>query len=139
LIVAVVLLGGELLTSGFFLFWFALGAVGAAVTAVFTTSMPLQLLMFIIISGILLVFSRQLGDRMGKAKADTNVSALIGRTGVVIQEILPHQRGLVKINGEEWTCVSNDSSRIRPGALVEIESIQGVTLTVTAVNKRKVG
>ena len=141
LIAAVVLLAGELMTSGFFLFWFAMGALGASGTAAFTSSMPIQISVFILISGVLLFFSRQLGERMGRGKPDinTNASALIGKSGIVTREILPHQKGMVDVNGQEWSCVSEDPILIPEGSLVIIESLQGVTLKVVPADNRKAG
>lgn len=141
LIATVVLLVGELLTEGFFLFWFAAGALGATVTALFTSSLPAQLITFILISGVLLFYSRQLGEKLAKGKTgtDTNTNALIGQTGVVIREVQPHQTGLVKISGQEWSCVSSNQTPIPVNTLVKVESLQGVTLTVSPAEDRKVG
>jgi len=137
LIIAVIFLVGELLSSGFFLFWFAIGAVAATLTAVITESLPIQVVVFILISGVLLFFSRRLTEKMNKNDTDTNVSALIGKTGLVTVDLLPNQKGQVKINGEEWTCISSDNSALKAGDLVVVESIHGVTLTVAPVNNRK--
>lgn len=141
LIAAVILLVGELLTEGFFLFWFAAGALGATITAIFTSSLPIQLGVFILISGGLLFFSRQLGEKLGRGKGgtDTNAGALVGNTGMVIREVLPHQKGVVKINGEEWSCVSRDQNAIPVDTLVQVVSLQGVTLTVAPIIEKKVG
>ena len=139
LLVTVVLLIGELLTTGFFLFWFALGAVGATLTALFTPSLPVQVLVFILVSAALLFSSRRLTEKMSADEIDTNVHALVGKTALVTADILPHQKGQAKINSEEWTCVVGDNSSIKAGTLVEVTAIQGVTLTVAPVNTRKVG
>lgn len=141
LIVTAMLLVGELLTEGFFLFWFALGALGATITAVLISSLPIQLLVFILISGILLFYSRQLGERLGRGKngVDTNVDALIGKTGIVIKGIQPNETGLLKIGGQEWTCVSADKAPIPGGTVVQVTALQGVTLSVVPVKQEKVG
>ncbi|MCB1090961.1 MAG: NfeD family protein, partial [Verrucomicrobiae bacterium] len=38
--------------------------------------------------------------------------------------------GRVKIGGEEWRAISADGSMINPGAVVEIVSLDGATVTV---------
>lgn len=141
LIVAVALLAGELMTAGFFLFWFAAGALGATLTALFVESLPIQIAVFIVISAVLLFFSRHLGEKMGKGKTDTktNTNALIGKTGMITQAVRPHQKGVVKVNGEEWSCVTDGDISIDVGVLVKVESLQGVTLTVVPADERKVG
>ncbi len=141
LIAVVILLAGELMTEGFFLFWFALGALGATITALITKSLPLQLLVFILFSGLLLFYSRQLGEKLGGGKSDihTNAQALVGKTGIITKIVLPHATGLIKINGEEWCCVSEDNAPLPEGTLAQVESLQGVTLTVAPVQERKVG
>lgn len=141
LIAVVILLVGELLTEGFFLFWFAAGALGATIVAIFQVSLPIQLAVFIIISGTLLFFSRQLGEKLGRGKSgmDTNAHALVGATGIIVKEVPPHKKGVVKVNGEEWTCMSRDLDLIPEETLVQVISLQGVTLTVAPVDERKVG
>ena len=42
----------------------------------------------------------------------SNVDALIGRVGVVIEDIKGESNGYVKIDGDEWRAVSCDSCDI---------------------------
>lgn len=141
LIVTAALLVGELVTEGFFLFWFALGALGATIAAALKASMPVQLVVFILISGVLLFFSRQLGEKLsrGKSEVQTNTGALMGKTGIVIKEIKPPEAGVVKVEGQEWSGISETQTTIPCGAKVQIIALQGVTLTVRPVSEEKAG
>ena len=62
----------------------------------------------------------------------SNVDALVGRTGVVVTRIAPHERGQVKVGEETWRAVlAPDSSGVRePGSAIKVESVDGVTLIV---------
>jgi membrane protein implicated in regulation of membrane protease activity len=62
----------------------------------------------------------------------TNVDAVIGKAGVVIKRIAPHDPGLVKVGAEEWRAELNpgDESAREVGATITVSSVEGVTLKV---------
>ncbi|MTI96843.1 MAG: NfeD family protein [Firmicutes bacterium] len=135
LLIAIGLLAGELLTSGFFLFWFAIGAAAACLASLFVTSFPVQLAIFILISAALLFSSRLLVERMDKTRPDTNINALLGQQGIITLAVEPFRTGVVRIGGEEWSCRSQQA--IGVGGVVIVESVQGVTLNVRPLQAEK--
>ena len=51
------------------------------------------------------------------------------------QTIEPYETGVAKLNGEEWTAMSKDETRIEAGKLVEVVAIEGVKLIVKEVSE----
>ncbi len=63
-----------------------------------------------------------------KRKGD-ELSQLLGRTGRVTLELAP--RGVVRIEGETWTAVSQDGTVVPVGEWVTVARVDGLTLTVS--------
>lgn len=68
-------------------------------------------------------------NRLHIGTKNTNIDAIVGKTGIVIKKIGPNDVGQVKVNGEVWRAQA--SRDIEPGANVVIHSVSGVTLTVS--------
>ena len=133
LILLAVFLVVEAITAGLTTIWFAGGALVAALAAYFGAGVVLQLLLFLVVSVVLLVFTRPRAVKyMNKDLEKTNVNSLLGKTAVVTQEIDNlAQTGQVRINDIEWTARTFDNSiKIPKDAVVEIEEVQGVKLIV---------
>lgn len=128
LILAIFLGIGEILTVEFFLLWFSVGAIGAAATACFY-SFVYQLLVFVLLSLILVIYSRKM--ILGKNETKTNVGALVGKSALVIEAIqkIYCDRGLVKINGEIWRAYTEEEE-IPAGKMVTIIEVSGTKLKV---------
>lgn len=122
----------EIATTGFWFLWLA---IAAAVIALLTkinlvTQLPIQLLIFSIISLVLIIFTRPLLVKaLGTRDVKSNVDALIGRQGVVIETVNPLTgEGQIKIGGEIWSVRA--SKPLALGTLVIVEAVQGVRLLV---------
>jgi membrane protein implicated in regulation of membrane protease activity len=123
----------EAITAGLTTIWFAGGALVAAVAAYFGAGIVTQLMLFLVVSVVLLIFTRPLAVRyMNKDLEKTNVNSLLGKTAVVTMDIDNlAQTGQVRINDIEWMArTSDDNIRIPKQAVVEIEEVQGVKLIV---------
>jgi len=128
---------GEVLTGGFVLLWFAIGAFVAGLCAFVGTSFDVQLLAFGVASLVLFTASRTIFRTMltrGGPNIPTNVGAMIGKEAQVLEEIGPGRRaGIVKVGGEIWDAVS--AGGVLPvGTMVTIEAIQGLKLRVRSVS-----
>lgn len=123
----------EASTAQFVSIWFAGGSFAALVAAIFEASIPLQILFFVLVSGLLLIFTKKLVDRLKSPTAiKTNFDALIGQTAVVTEDISnPDGKGAAKLRGIEWSARSADGNKIRQGTYVTVENIDGVKLIVT--------
>lgn len=138
LIIAGVCLIIEIVTVGFFVFWFAIAALITALLSLFIHNIIAQATIFIIISVILIFLTKPLTDKITKKdKVATNVNALIGQEGIVIKEINSgsNKIGQVKILGDTWSAVTtNDLTNAIPvGSTVKILKIDGVNLIVEPV------
>ncbi|MGE5455006.1 MAG: NfeD family protein [Methylocystaceae bacterium] len=122
----------EMATTGFWFLWLALGAAVIALLAKINlvTQLPVQLVIFSLISLLLIIFTRPLLVRaLGTRDTKSNVDALIGRQGVVIEAINPLTgEGQVKLDGEIWSVRA--ANPLAVGTLVVVEAVQGVRLLV---------
>ncbi|MFC1668564.1 NfeD family protein [Chlamydiota bacterium] len=125
----------EIFTPTFFLFWFGIGALIAALFCVFNFGIIWQWSSFIITSFILLLLSRKFADRVsGKQPPGIGANRIIGKTAQVIEEINPkNDEGRVKINGDEWRAKSIDNTIIEKGESVTILSIDGTKAIVKKI------
>lgn len=61
-------------------------------------------------------------------KEKTNIDAIIGKKGIVLQSITENVDGRVKVGNEEWKARAEET--IEKGAEIVVISISGVTLNV---------
>ena len=141
LIVAGVFFILETVTAGFFIFWLGIGALLALlVSFIVPGSIALQITVFILSSIALIIFTKPLVDKMihNKETVVTNANAIIGKTGLVTEEINSLEAtGQIKIGGEIWSAKAIDSNTIPKGANVEVCSIEGVKACVKLTSKNK--
>lgn len=125
----------ESFTLGFFVFWFAIGALFALIISLFTTNIIIQSVVFVVTSTLLLLLTKPLIKsfvKMPKAKA-TNVYGLINKEGLVLEDIDSlNSTGKVKVNGELWSAVSD--TNIPRDSKIKVLSIDGVKLKVQKIN-----
>ena len=64
-------------------------------------------------------------------KARTNIDAIIGRRGIVLQSIARNADGLVKVGNERWRARAEED--IKKGDEIVVTSVSGVTLIVEKI------
>ena len=126
---------GEMLSGGFFLAPFALGAALAAARGRGRRGSRLVVIVFVVASLLSLLLLRPIVRshlRMPPA-IRTGAAALIGKQAIVLERIANGEGvGIVKIDGEVWTARSlYDDEEIEPGARVEVVDIKGATALVS--------
>lgn len=92
----------------------------------------LQILLFLAVSVVLLIFTRPLAVKyMNRNVNKTNVDSLPGEKAVVTKTI-DNLRGTGQavVNGLEWSAKSRDETIIDEGAIVRIVAVEGVKLVV---------
>lgn len=125
---------GEMLTTGFFLLWFGVGASVGAVLNYLGFDPLVQFVAFIIISLVLIGISRPFAKRITKdSPKKAAADRLIGKEALVIEEVAPHKGGMVKIDGDIWKAVA--AQTIAGGETVNIEGIEGTKLVVKPIEK----
>ena len=133
LIIMVVLIVIEGITLGLTTIWFAGGALIAWIAALCHAPVFVQIILFVVVSVVLLIFTRPIALRyFNKDRIKTNADALIGKQAIVITPINNLMgTGTVSIHGQEWTArTSDDNIVIEEGAIVTVLSIAGVKLIV---------
>ena len=128
IILFLVLLFIELATVNLVSIWFAIGAVVAFIISVFTDSILVQLLVFVVVSIVALFITLPLVRKIkNKSKTiPTNLDRVIGKKAEVVKEIKPNHYGEVKVFDNVWTATSDDSFQI--GDKVIVDKIDGVKL-----------
>jgi membrane protein implicated in regulation of membrane protease activity len=125
---------GELLTTGFFLAPFAVGALVAALVATIGGPAVLAWLTFLIVSLLMLWVVRPIARAHVRTPPQlrTGAAALVGRNAVVLERIANREAvGCVRVDGEVWTARSYDEDQvIEAGTEVQIVEIRGATALV---------
>ena len=139
LVLLVAFLVVEGLTAQLTTIWFAAGALLAAVACWLGVGTVAQLLLFIGLSVVLLVFTRPLAMKYAKKDIETNVNSLPGTTAVVTRKVDNlAQTGQVRLNDVDWLARSTeDDVTIPEGAVVEIVEVQGVKLIIKEIKKEE--
>ncbi len=120
-------------TMGLVSIWFAAGALVSWALAMFGVNEWIQCLAFVLVSGLLLFFTRPLVKKYVTPKIQpTNVDAIIGREGIVCEAIRPLEgTGQVKVGGQIWSARTDEQTDCIPeGTIVTVLRVEGVKLFV---------
>lgn len=121
----------EIATVGLTSIWLAGGALAALIVAVSGPGIIWQLTAFVVVSFILMVFTRPFAKKyINSHHEKTNYEELIG--GVVkVTETVDNiaQTGAAFAQGKEWTArAEDDRQRLEAGSLAEVVAVSGVKL-----------
>jgi membrane protein implicated in regulation of membrane protease activity len=144
LIVAAVFAAAEVLTPGFFLLWFGVGALVAAFMAMFGIgTFAAQMLVFLLVSVALVIASRTIFERFFTRPADTNhllsgIETIIGQIGTVVEPSKGAlNEGAVKVYGSVWTAFPAEGEwPLTEGESVKVERIEGNAIYVRRTTQR---
>ena len=140
LVVIVAFVAIELNTMALTTIWFAGGALAAFFAAYAGFSIKAQLVVFLIVSLIMLIFTRPFASKfINKGTVKTNAESLIGKKARVTVEINNQlSQGAAVVGGQEWTArAEEDESVIPTGTMVTIKEIRGVKLIVEPIKEEK--
>ena len=140
LVVIVAFVAIELNTMALTTIWFAGGALAAFFAAYAGFSIKAQLVVFLIVSLIMLIFTRPFASKfINKGTVKTNAESLIGKKARVTVEINNQlSQGAAVVGGQEWTArAEEDESVISTGTMVMIKEIRGVKLIVEPIKEEK--
>jgi membrane protein implicated in regulation of membrane protease activity len=121
----------EILTFGLTTVWFAIAALIMVFLSFLAIPLPVQVLIFLAISAVLLIFTRPVAVRKLKVgKEKTNVESFAGKHVLVTRAIGEFENGEVKLNGLIWTARSENNTVIPEGTKCEVLRVEGVQLIV---------
>ena len=126
----------EINTMALTTIWFAGGSVVAFIAALLGASVKIQLVLFLIISAVLLFFTRPFAAKfINKGTVKTNAAGLVGKKARVTAEINNQlSQGAAVVGGQEWTARAENEEDIIPvGEMVLIKDIRGVKLIVEKI------
>ena len=135
LAVVIITLVIEFMTAEIVSIWFLVGSVVSMILAICKVDPAIQIIVFVIVSIVFMVCVRPFIKKYVKRnEIKTNVDSFVGRIALVTEDILDGNRGVVKLDGQEWSAISNEN--ILKGTKVVVLSIEGNKLIVKE-NKNK--
>lgn len=138
LIAFAILVGIEAATMALTTVWFAGGALAAFFTALAGASGNAQLSVFVLVSFVLLIFTRPWAmQHVNRHAIKTNADSLVGKQARITEEVNNRLgTGTAVVNGQEWTARAEDENTVCPvDTEVEIRAIQGVKLIVRRIKE----
>lgn len=123
-------------TSSLVSIWFSISASIALIFAIADFNIYIQIAVFAGLSLILVLATRPLAKKIIKNSATkTNVDKIIGMVGIVTKTIEPDDKGMVKVDFQEWTAISKDNKLIEENTKVVIKGVSGNKLIVDVVEE----
>jgi len=130
--VAVVLLVVELTTGGFYIVCFSIGAVAAAIGALFG-GFVLQLVLFIAFSALSICTVRPFALKYlhrNEVNRPSNADAMIGHVGTVSEPIEANGYGRVAIDGSDWKAKTANGEPVAWGERIKVVGRESIIITV---------
>lgn len=129
----ILLLVIEIITVGLTTIWFAAGALAALAANVLGANLIIQIIIFLAVSVVLLIFTRPWAEKhLNRKRVRTNYEREIGKVIRITEKVDNlNQTGKSVVDGQEWTVRSkNDSEIFEAGALARVAAVSGVKLIV---------
>lgn len=134
IIIGLVLMLGEMVIPGFFIFPFGIGAILTAFIAWLPLPGWVDLVAFVVFSILATLFLRPLLLKIGSGHGQhvkTGADALVNQEGYVIQEIDGSKTpGLVKVDGQDFTAITDNGIKIAKDARVFVREVRSTKLFV---------
>ena len=128
----------EVFTLGLTTVWFAIAALIMVFLSFIKIPLPVQVLIFLAISAVLLIFTRPVAIKKFKVgREKTNVDSLVGKHVLVTKKITEFEKGEVKVNGLIWAARSDSNTEIVEGTKCEVLRIEGVQLIVRPLSEEE--
>jgi membrane protein implicated in regulation of membrane protease activity len=137
IVLAVVLVVGEIFTLGFFLLPFGIGAAVAGLASWLGLGPVGQWLVFLAVSIPALLLIKRFADRVTRDREPLRVASdrAVGKTGLVLERIRPHGGGgRVRVGMEEWRAEPESGEDIAEGVTVLVLRVDGTHLVVRPVD-----
>lgn len=137
--IAAVLLIAEILTAGFFLLWFSIGAAAAGILSMLGVGRPAQLIIFILASSILFVFGRRFAERVTENQPPgIGADRFIEQNGVVVEDIDNKTgKGRIRVGSDEWRALSDNGEIIKKDTIVQVLRIDGTKTVVKPLEEEE--
>ena len=135
LAVVIITLVIEFMTAEIVSIWFFFGSVVSLILAICKVDPSIQIIVFVLVSLLFMACVRPfIRKYIKRNEIKTNVDSFVGRIALVTEDIVDGNRGVVKLDGQEWSAIANED--ILKGTKVVVLSIEGNKLIVKE-NKNK--
>ena len=123
----------EILTpGGFYMVFFAAGAVAAGLVSLLAPAMPpwVQILTFVAVSLVsLLLFRKKLVERFQvPAGKSAGSDGLAGESAQPVGDIGPGAVGRAELRGTTWNAKNGTDEKIKKGQRCRVEKVEGLTV-----------
>ena len=117
----------EAVTVNLISIWFAGGALAALIAAGLSAPLWLQIVLFLVVSGVLLALVAPWARKASRVNSvATNADRHIGRQALVTEEINNLQEsGAIRLDGVIWTARSESGEVIPEGSTITVKRIAG--------------
>ena len=130
---AVVLGVGEMVTAGFFMLPFAIGAAVACLLAFFEVAVWVQLLAFLVVSVLALVALRRFAQRDTEPNYPVGSRRYVNASATVTETVdRSLGTGRVRMETEQWGATTDLDTILPPGTEVRVVDVRGARLVVEA-------
>jgi membrane protein implicated in regulation of membrane protease activity len=134
-VLAVVAAIAEMFTAGFFLLPVSIGAIAGAILAWTGVDPIAQWLVFFGVSAIAFTYLRRFARHQDEDQPAVGANRWANARGVALSDIDPdHQKGMVRVEGEEWRATT-DGELIPAGSRVVVKEVRGSKLVVAPVDQ----
>ena len=134
IIAGLVLVVLEMMIPGMVIIWFGIAGVVTGILAFFVHNQFVQFSVFIVLSGLMVVFSQRIARRITHAEPElVGANRWVGVGGRVTAVIKPPEFGRVKLHGEEWRATA--TCEIPAGGAVRVVAVEGTHLVVESAKE----
>ncbi|MEM7094833.1 MAG: NfeD family protein [Actinomycetota bacterium] len=125
------LLVGEILSGGFFVLPFGIGAASASALAFARVEPPVLMAVFAVVSALALWGLREFAHKDDDHVVPVGANRYIGQHAVVTEPINGIGTvGRVRIETESWMAIADNNEHIASGAVVTVSEVRGARLVV---------
>lgn len=137
LVALVVFAAAEAVTVNLVSIWFAGGALAALIAAGLNAPVWLQIVLFLVVSGVLLAVVAPWARKASRVNpVATNADRHVGRQALVTEEIDNlRECGAIRLDGVVWTARSESGEFIPEGATITVKRIAGAKAYVEPVKE----
>ncbi|MBA3751330.1 NfeD family protein [Candidatus Dependentiae bacterium] len=124
----------ELSSPGMFFFLsFSCGALAAAFYSFFYDNTTVEFSIFLVVTALSFFALRRYERSSKDTLYETNVYALHGRKGTVLEKISPLEKGWVTIEGQIWAAFPANQESIEKGSIILVVNSEGSHLVVKKI------
>ena len=135
ILLGLALLLGELVTpGGFYIIFFAVGALIVGLLAGFDIAGPVwfQVILFSVFSVITLWLFRERLLQLTQGSRRDDIDSLVGETAIVTEEIAVQGIGKAEMRGTSWSARNIGEKPLARGERCKVKRVEGLTIFVRA-------